>query len=174
MSVNDRIVESGYRVLRGELTVPRSAGLCLQMVRLVVEDACDLAPYGFYRWRTHVVERAATDDDSPWARDMERSLKAAGMAVAEPTPNPKTREDRYVSMMHLASVAEPGDLLFRWDVAQTRAGTWIGHVGILMPGNLVLENIAPSSRPESFQRQSTSLTPIQNFRVTLAARFLPS
>ena len=173
MNVNESVVDSAYKVLRGEMTVPTEPGYCLQLTRLIVEDACKLEPWGFYKWRTHPVERADGDDQSPWARDMERSLKLAGMSVAEPTSAPKTTEDRYVPMVELVSVTEPGDLLFRWDVARTKAGTFIGHVGVLLPGGVVLENVSPQSRPNSFKRTVTSLTPLRLFPVTLAVRFNP-
>jgi hypothetical protein len=173
VSTNELVVDSAYKVLRGEMTVPTEAGYCLQLTRLIVEDACNLEPWGFYKWRTHIVERAPTDDTAPWARDMERSLNAAGMSIAGPMLDPKVREDRYVPMVVLASLVEPGDLLFRWDVARTRAGTFIGHVGILLPGGVVLENVSPGSRPNSFRRNVTSVTPLKFFPVTLAVRFNP-
>ena len=173
VSSNELVVDSAYKVLRGEMTVPTEAGYCLQLVRLVVEDAFDMHSHEWYNWLTYPVERAPGDDRSPWARDMERSLNAAGMSIAAPTSAPKTIEDRYVPMVELASVTQPGDLLFRWDVAKTKAGTFIGHVGVLLPGGMVLENVSPGSRPNSFRRNVTSLTPLKLFPVTLAVRFTP-
>jgi hypothetical protein len=170
---NAAVVESAYKVLRAELQVPDQAGFCLKLVRLVVEDAYGMRSHEWYKWRTHPVERAPGDDDSPWARDMERSLRLAGMAVALPPENVQKPEDRYVSTLHLASVCEPGDLLFRWDVARTKQGTFVGHVGILMPGGMVLENVSPRSRLYSFTRGVTVLTPVANFPTTLAVRFDP-
>jgi len=143
----------------------------LKLVRLVVEDAYQMPSHKWYEWRTQPVERRPGDDDSPWARDMERSLRLAGMAVALPPENVQKPEDRYIPTVHLASVCEPGDLLFRWDVARTQQGTFIGHVGVLMPGGLVLENVRPTSRLFSLSRGVTVLTPIQHFPVTLAVRF---
>jgi len=165
---NERVVESAYRLIRGELRAPASAGLCLMLARLVVEDAFGLPSHGWYRWLTHRVEREPGDDTDPWARDMERSLRAGGFGVAEPAAG-----ERYVSSVALAPVCEAGDILFRWDVAKTRQGTFVGHVGILMPGEMVLENIGPASRKRSFFNGPTALTPLSDFPVTLAARFAP-
>jgi hypothetical protein len=165
---NAAIVESGYKVLRGELGAPSNSGLCLMLTRLIVENAFGLPSHGWYKWRTHVVERAPGDDNDPWARDMERSMREGDFGVLTPPDG-----SRYVTGAQLAAVAEPGDLLFRWDVARTRAGTFIGHVGVLMDGQMVLENINPASRPGSFQLGSTALTPLSMFPVTLVARFAP-
>jgi len=164
---NELIVEASYRVMRGQLKVPTRAGFCLQMVRLIVEDAFNMPSHSFYRWKTHMVERAPGDDFDPWARDMERSFRLDGYGVAVPQEN-----SRYLTRLELQSAA-PGDLLFRWDVARTRQGTFIGHVGILMPGGLVLENINPASRPTAMTRDVTALTSLEAFPVTLAARFRP-
>jgi hypothetical protein len=61
-------------------------------------------------------------------------------------------------------------LLFRWDVAPTKAGTFVGHVGILLEHELVVENINPRFRPEGFNRRNTSVTPLVFYRTTLVAR----
>jgi hypothetical protein len=164
----ERTVESAFKLLRGELPAPTRPGLCLQLVRLVVEDAFGLPSHGWYKWMTRRVERAAGDDSDPWARDMERSLRVNEFAVASPAGS-----TRYVTGGQLAAACEPGDLLFRWDVARTAQGTFVGHVGILMPGELVLENVNPNSRPSSLCRGTTALTPLSAFPVTLAARFSP-
>jgi hypothetical protein len=165
---NERIVESAYKLMRGDLNGPADPGFCLQMVRLVVEDAFQLPSHGWYKWLTHRVERAAGDDTSPWARDMERSMRAGGFAAVGPSEG-----NRYVVRGQLAAACEPGDLLFRWDVAKTKAGTFVGHVGVLLPGQLVLENINPASRACSLVRGSTAVTPLSMFPVTLAVRFAP-
>lgn len=143
--------------------MPVTSGLCLRLVRLVIEHALDIDFYAQYL--THKVERAAGDDHDPWARDLERSMRHADLAIAEPQPN-----QRYVGMRALKELAMPGDLLFRHDVAPTKAGTFVGHVGILLHNGLVLENINPRFRPEGFHRRNTAVTPLVYYRVTLAAR----
>lgn len=161
------IARAAYGVLRGELAVPEKSGLCLQLVRLVVESAYGMKPHGFYNWLTHPVERLPGDDHDPWARDMERSLREAGMASLLPD------EGRYVSAERLAAGGNPGDLLFRWDTAKNRQGSHVGHVGILLGGGLVLENVNPAYRPGSLVRGATALTPITKFLTTLVVRFVP-
>ena len=161
------VVESAYKVLNSELKGPEHAGYCLQLVRLIVEDAYGMKPYSFYDWRTHVVEREKLDSREPWARDMERSFRAAGMAI-------DFGDERYVNPASILERCEPGVLLFRWDVAKSQYGTLIGHVGILMPGGMVLENVNPVHRSNSFVRGVTALTPLEDFRVTTVIQFDPS
>lgn len=163
MTSSEKIVRSASKALSGELQLPASSGYCLRLVRLVVEHALNIDFYGTYL--THKVERAAGDDHDPWARDLERSMRLSGLAVLEPQPN-----QRYIGMRALKEHAMPGDLLFRHDVAPTRAGTNVGHVGILLHNGLVLENINPRFRPEGFVRRNTAVTPLVYYRVTLAAR----
>lgn len=163
MTSSERIIRSAEKALAGELQLPVSSGYCLRLVRMVIEHALDIDFYGTYL--THRVERAPSDDTDPWARDVERSMRLGGYAVLAPQPN-----QRYVGMRALKEVAMPGDLLFRHDVAPTRAGTNVGHVGILLHNGLVLENINPRFRPEGFHRRNTAVTPLVYYRVTLAAR----
>lgn len=163
MNSNEQIVRSAEKALSGELPLPVTSGLCLRLVRLVIEHALGIDFYAEYL--THRVERAAGDDTDPWARDLERSMRLGGFAVLEPQS-----KQRYVGMRALKELAMPGDLLFRHDVAPTRAGTNVGHVGILLHNGLVLENINPRFRPEGFHRRNTAVTPLVYYRVTLAAR----
>jgi hypothetical protein len=69
----------------------------------------------------------------------------------------------------------PGDLLFRWDAAAWKHGMvpYYEHVGILLDGGLVLENINPAYRSHSLQRGVTALTLIDRFQFTTAIRFDP-
>jgi hypothetical protein len=161
------IARAAYALVRGDLPAPSKSGLCLQLVRLVVESAYGMKPHEFYRWRTHPVERLPGDDNDPWARDMERSLREAGMAALRPD------EGRYVSTETLLLNGNPGDLLFRWDTAKNARGSFVGHVGILLGGGLVLENVNPAYRPASLMRGVTALTPVSKFLTTLAVRFVP-
>ena len=168
-TVNERIVESGFAALRNEVSLPLAPEYCLTLVRLVLEDALGLEPLGLYaRWRTHITPRPAGDDYAPWARDMERSLRAAGMEVPMPRGGgPGADVDRYV-VLDLA-LLQPGDLLFRWDSPDPR-----GHVGILMPGGLVLENASVRNRPDALARGSTVLSPLGTWPVTTVIRFDPT
>ena len=168
MSRSEDIVDSGMRVLEGDLKVPTQSGYCLKLVRLVIEDAMGWPSHKFYEYRTDIVERHPRDDKSPWARDMERSLHNQGMTVLNPEPG-----ERYVSPVKIIDEARPGDLLFKWNSARTRSGTFVGHVGILMHNNLVLENINPAYRARSFMRGVTGLTPLSEFLVTRVVRFEP-
>jgi hypothetical protein len=160
------VVDSGYRIMRGDLKAPVHSGFCLQLTRIIIEDAYSMKSHAFYNWLTHPVERAAGDDREPWARDMERSLRNAGMAK-------DFGDERYVRPERILGDCEPGVLLFRWDTAPSRAGTFIGHVGVLMPGGMVLENVHPRHRSGSFFRGVTALTPLEEFRVTTVIQFDP-
>lgn len=151
--------------LRNGQPVPTTGGLCLQLVRLVVEDAYRLPSHGLYRWRTHAVDGHLRASADPYARDMEKSLREAGMAVSQPY------QERYVVLSE--ADLEPGDLLFRWDTAKDRNGVYVGHVGIYMPGDFVLENINPALRPTAMKRGATALTPLGTWPVTTVIRFDP-
>lgn len=159
------VVESGYRLLRGEIGAPKQPGLCLALVRLVIEDAYKMMPYEFYRWRREIVDQNVRASQDPYARDMERSLRYAGMTVG------LDYHGRYVNLDDTR--IKPGDLLFRYDTAKDAHGIWVGHVGILMPGNLVLENIDPRGRLKSLSRGPTCLTPLGFWPVTTVVRFRP-
>ena len=167
MTPNEKVVQAAYDALNGKVTLPTQSGFCLQHTRLIVERAHGLPSHGWYKWRTHIVERAAGDDTAPWARDMERSMKMNGFEVVSPEAG-----SRYLTEEQLTH-AQPGDILFRWDVYKTKAGTFVGHVGILMPGGLVYENINPNSRRTSYQLGVNALTPLKDFATTLVARFDP-
>ena len=105
------IVLAATAALNGRLAEP-TPRYCLRLVREIVEHALGLEPYGFYRlWRSHHVEENRTSE--PWARDMERSLRAHGFAV--PT-------------------ARAGDLVFNHAIARP-----YGHAGIMLTDNLVLD-----------------------------------
>jgi hypothetical protein len=171
MTNNERITRASYALVRGTspVTAPRVGGFCLQLVRLVIEDAMRWPSHEFYRRHlTHRVERAAGDDTDPWARDVERTMRMQGHAIAVPASG-----NRYVTKEEIATFAEPGDILYRWDTARTPAGTFVGHVGILLHGDLVLENVNPAFRKRSLHNshnRTLTLTGIEDFAVTLVAR----
>jgi hypothetical protein len=160
----NQVIESANRILNGTLQAPEHSGFCLQLARIIIEDAYGLKPYAFYNWLTHPVERDPADDREPWARDMERSLKNAGMAY-------DFNDGRYIRSEQILNKAEPGSLLFRWDVARSHHGTFIGHVGILLDNGMVLENIHPRFRKRSFFRGSTAVTPLKDFPTTTVINF---
>jgi cell wall-associated NlpC family hydrolase len=162
---NERIIRSATKALAGELQLPVATGYCLRLVRIIVEHALGINFYATYL--THRVERAPGDDTDPWARDLERSLREGGHGIITP---PAGANSRYIGNRTLRELAQPGDLLFRWDVAPTKAGTNVGHVGILLAHDLVLENINPRFRPDGFHRRGTSVTPLVHYRTTLVAR----
>jgi len=162
-----KIITSAYRALRGELAVPNEPGLCLKLVRVIVEDAFGMQPWSWYsEWlkADRRVQRAEGDDYEPWARDMERALREAGFAYSFNL----SANSRYVPHERIMNSCSWGTLLFRWDTAKTRRGTFVGHVGILMPGGLVLENANPVIRQDSLVRGFTCLTPLAKFPVTTA------
>lgn len=165
---NALVLESAYAGLRGEIALPLQSGLCLAMVRIIIENAFDLESNEWYHiWRTYVVPRGPDENHDPWARDMEASLRNAGMEVALPRAGgPKGDETRYVVL--LEDLLKPGDLLFRWDSPQRP-----GHVGILMPGNTVLENVRRDYRPVGLWRGAIALTPLGSWPVTTVIRFDP-
>ena len=108
---NLAIVLAATLALNGRVAEP-TPNYCLRLVREVVEHALGWEPYTFYAvfW-THRVEQNRTAE--PWARDLERSLRAAGYAVR---------------------VGQAGDLVFNHQLA------WpYGHAGILITPNLVLD-----------------------------------
>lgn len=116
------IVEASYKVLRGSIRVPTKPGLCLAFVRVIVEQSLNVAPYTFYdRWvdpffTLNNGEVEGKDIHPRWARGAERAMRAAGLAIS-----PKR--------------IQPGDLIFSYRVSKP-----YGHVAILLPGKLVLEN----------------------------------
>lgn len=161
---NRRIVETIQKgvYLDRVNVIDHASGFCLRAVREVLE-----ATFSIQLYRDYVhdrVERNRNDSWDWWARDVERSLRNRGMAVSN-------IDDRL-----------PGDILFHWRSAPT--GTvnaqghpnYYGHVGILMPGDLIFENINPKHRTLSFNRAMLSLTPYESwgYRPSTVIRFDPN
>lgn len=173
---NQRIVDTAYALVRGELKAePTSAGLCLQLARVVIEAALYQGRWVLYPvYRTIVVEPLKRASQDPYARDLEASLRDHGMALDLPRTGPAGDPARYVDLAAAdeQGLLEPGDLLFRWDTAQDKAGVFIGHVGILMPGSLVLENVR--TRAGSLQRGPTTLAKFGAWPATTVVRFTPA
>ena len=174
MTPNERITQSAYALLRGEIRAePDQPGLCLALVRVVLEHAFWNGQWALYdRHLSHRVERSPGSSSDPWARDAERSLSRQGMALDLPRQPFEGDTQRYVNLDAAAGQLQPGDLLLRWDTALNRYGDYVGHVGILMPGDLVLENVA--HRPGSLQRGPTTLSRLGAWPVTTVVRFKPS
>jgi hypothetical protein len=163
---NERIVNSAYKVTRSELREPtdssgnKVSGFCLAQTRIIVEDAFGWPSHFWYAvYVTDWVQPAGYNrQHGHWARDAERSLRRLGMSVPI--------ADRM-----------PGDLVFNWRSAFDRQwNAYVGHVGILMHGDLVLENISPVFRSGvSLLRNSTALTPLKAWPlVSTVIRFVPS
>ena len=172
MTPNQRIVASAHAAIRGELNLPTQPGLCLAMVRVIIEHAFGWPSHEWYRWRTITVKRSPGANQDPWARDTEASLRAARMDVVLPRAGPPGDPTRYVDLSE--ADPEPGDLLYRWDTAKAATGEWIGHVAIYLGHELVLENIDPRARPGSMNRGPTVLSRLGAWPVTTVIRFDPS
>ena len=151
--MNEQIVASALRAIRGEIPVPKSPGLCLALVRMIVENGCFGGRWALYE--RYLVTRtsqggSSRSDWTPWAADLEASMKQLGFQV----PLAKRM---------------PGDLIFNHNAAKP-----YGHVAILVERNLVLENIRDEYRPRSKHLgRHLSLTPLQHFPKTLLARLQP-
>lgn len=152
-----RAVAAGRIVPKaGAVDLTQRAGWCLAFVRRIVELGLELPDGGFYAaFGTERVDRApGPPDGSWWARDLERSMRNAGLAI--PVEHP----------------GADGDLLFSWRAAPNAHGVYIGHVGLLMDAKagLVIENVDPRYRRFSLTRGTVALTPRERFPVTTAIR----
>ena len=181
MNVNDKIVAAVWRALRGELYAFSDApGMCLAAVRSVVEAALEWPSHKLYQsYLTERVETPSAESPLRWsrdphARDLERSLRAQGMAVP--------REEM-----------QPGDLLFNFRAAPYHPEDWrreypevpfpdnpvtVGHVTIYLGEGCLFENINPRYRPYGFTRNNLAITPLDDYEtfqgeVTTVIRFAP-
>lgn len=153
MDTNQKIVAAAWGALKGDVGVPLEPGWCLSAVRMIVEEALGLEPWGFYERFLVGSPKALPEHESWWARDCERILREKGLAVPI--------KDR-----------KPGDLLFNYEAAYSRQyQANIGHVGILLEHDMVIENINPRWRPASgIFPSSLALTPFKRWPATLAVR----
>ncbi len=147
-SANKAILEALGRWFNGKAELDEREGYCLGFVTSVLREALALPIPEFYdryvRERADPVEHWVQDE--PWARDVQKSLRALGMGVEKP---------------------EPGDLLFVWRDAKSETWTareghevYIGHVGVLLAPGGVLENVRAAWRPQSFNRGEIQFTPL--------------
>lgn len=158
MTPNERITKAAWRAVFNQLSgLPTRPGWCLQAVRVIVEEARGWPSHELYR-RFLVAgttrrpgaaeERLAAARLDPWAADLEASAKALGW--------------------HVPGVERlPGDLVFNHAAAAP-----VGHVGVLISRDVVLENIDPDFRPRSVHlgHHSLSLTLYGSLPWTLVAR----
>ena len=141
----EAIMEAGFKVLNGVLRPVKRPGYCLAFVRQIVEHALDMEPGEFYKefvdpyFKLRPGERLGVDIHPRWARGAERALRVAGLAVP-------------------LLAMRPGDLLFSYRVSRP-----YGHVGILMPGNLVLENTTADRGWKKEGRGAIRLTPLSEW-----------
>lgn len=156
LSTNDKIVASVKAAVAAKVPgVPTRPGLCLQFARVVVEHALKLPSHDFYRrWLVDGTTRRGDDPAKrlaearldPWASDFERSMKLQGFAVP-------------------SLLRRGGDLVFDY-----RAAEPVGHVGVLLDRNWVVESIDPRYRPDSINLGYLSITPYASRPWTLVAR----
>lgn len=158
-TANSLILSTCIDVLNGDQTADSRPGYCLSFARDVIEKSQG------WKWGTLYTDYVTEEADpaghrakaGPWARDAEKSLRDLGMAVK--------LED-----------AKPGDLFFVWrDAWSATWNAYVGHVGILLPGGLILENVDPKYRPHSFHRGAIQLTPRKRWLApTTVIRFDPA
>lgn len=154
---NQRIAAAAWQAATGHLTgLPQKPGYCLMLVRLVVEHGLSWRDGELYD--RHLVaattrrpgtpaERLKAAQRNKWAADMEASVKQLGWAIP-------------------AAERLPGDLVFNHEAAAP-----VGHVGVLLDHNTVLENIDPAYRPGSIILPNhLALTPYASRPWTLVAR----
>ncbi|MCA1800550.1 MAG: hypothetical protein LC687_05625 [Actinobacteria bacterium] len=156
MNSNERITQTVNKVLSADLQLQYEGkpGMCLAIVRQVIEKALD-KPH-FWLYKDIVTSWVAPDTydkrNGHWARDFEFDCKRLGWAIPY-------------------GERKPGDMVFNWRAAYSETHkAYIGHVGILWYNDLIFENINRLFRPISFTRHSLALTPYGDWPVTLVAR----
>lgn len=182
-TANERITDAALGLLTGRTPEPRDqrgnvpSGYCLAQTRIIIERALWGGAWRWYdTWWTHRASDKPAAVTVPWARDMEASLRAAGMALDLPRVGPPGDPTRYanVGLAAAGDLIRPGDLVFRWDTARHSSGAFIGHVGVLVASDLVIENVNPANRAARvWNRGPTVLGPL-TWPVTTVARFDPS
>lgn len=151
MTINEKIVEAALDAVAGRYPTVSKPGYCLQFVREVIENALYDGERRFYsKYLVVASERkppGTNPHDSPWAVDSEASMKKLGLTV------PLTS-------------ARPGDIVFNHDT-----GLPYGHVGILLPGDFIAENIDPKFRRMGIYPDYKAITPWEQWsKITLVAR----
>jgi hypothetical protein len=176
-SSGERIAASAWGVIFGTVPEPRNehgnvvSGLCLAQTRIVIEHALWNGERKLYA--TYLSERAHDKPahvSVPWARDLEASMRARGLALDLPRTGPRGDEQRYVNLDLALDRLDPGDILFRWDTAPFANGVFIGHVAVYLGRGLMLENARPASRPWLQHRGPTLLTHVGCWPITTVAR----
>lgn len=133
------VVELALDVLNGNFTTDTTPGYCLRVVREIVEAAFDVPERALYnrvivpQWRR--LEKGSTP--FYWASSAEVALRSLGLHTNDP---------------------EPGDLLF-----SSSASRPYGHVGILLDGDLVLENTMANRGWRKPGMGAVRLTPLSEF-----------
>ena len=123
-TVNQKIVDAAWESLKAQ-DLPTEYGWCMMTTRMIVERALSLGDYGFYD--AYLEGHAKAEPVVPrswWARDAHKILRDVhGFGVP-------------------ASERKAGDLVFNYAVAASKQfpGHNIGHVGILLDRDTVLEN----------------------------------
>lgn len=126
-ATGERIAAAAWAALWGEFDTVDRAGLCLRFARRVVEHG--LGWSGGELYRRYLVARTQSDaatgrtDWTPWAADLEASLRSLGLGVPW-------------------AERQPGDLVF-----SHRQATPFGHVGVLLERDMVAESIRAEARP---------------------------
>ena len=156
--MNEAIVQSLLRALSDNYhDIATQPGLCLAWVRRVVEYGAlggrDRAFYdkflvaGTSRRGGTEAQRLQWAWQNPWASDVEASMKKLGLQVP-------------------AMLRKGGDLVFNHNAAVP-----MGHVGILLDREWVVELVNPDFRPASAHLPgSVCLTRYGDWPVTLVAR----
>ena len=176
-SAGERIAASAWGVIFGTVPEPRNehgnvvSGFCLAQTRIVIEHALWNGAWKLYA--AFLSERAQDKPahvSVPWARDLEASMRALGLALDLPRTGPRGDPQRYVNLDLALDRLDPGDILFRWDTAPFANGVYIGHVAVYLGRGLMLENARPSSRPWLQHRGPTLLTHLGCWPITTVAR----
>lgn len=123
-SINEKIVKTAWHCLKAQ-NLPKRSGWCMMTTRMIVERALGLGSMGFYS--TYLVGHPKAAPNVPrnwWARDAQKILRDTHRFGVK-------LEDRMA-----------GDLVFNHAVAPSKdfRGHMIGHVGILIDRDTVLEN----------------------------------
>lgn len=150
--------------------VPTKPGNCLVLVRVIIQNAYKISYDEFYAHRTNPVPRDY-DMHIPWARDMERSLRSK-WSVRTHRIGPTGDPFKYVDWQDPA--IKPGDIIFKWDTAINRQGDHVGHVGIYIGAGLLVENVDPAYRPNSFRNSRNptfNITPLGDWAPTTVVRW---